>query len=475
MHGRRGGCGDPGLTRITAIAVAVGLVAASCTGAEGPPDAGPASTEAGGPGTPQLTMRLVRATGKTGDGTLRPADIAEPAEAIRRDLEELYETGFLAPTLDRPALLSHFTGDARREAERDLARLTIGPVRGELDEVVPRRATVSLKLLGDAGGHPLAAFAHTKFRAMAVSGSVHAPVTNHAEYVLRRSNGAWRVVSYDVRGRTPRPERMKAKQGRAAFAPGLPSNGPLFVLVIGSDARPGRSAVNARADSIHIVGVNPRLGLVSILGIPRDSWVAIPGSGTNKINAALASGGPELLVRAVEQVSGIHIDAFVLTGFVGFERLVDAVGGIDVRIPYPIDDSAAGAHLRPGPEHLNRSEALAFARARHDVPAGDFSRSFNQGRLIIAALATLRRQVASGRRAALLPWVLAASRSLQTDLSLSHIFELLLAAATFEPSRARNEVASGSGTTIGGLSVVVLGERARALFRDLRGDAVLGG
>jgi LCP family protein required for cell wall assembly len=461
-------------SRITAVVV-VALVAASCTGGdEGPPDAGPAPTEAGVPVTPQLKMRLVRASGKTEDGILRPADIAEPAEAIRRDLEELYETAFLAPSLDRPALLSHFSGDARREAERNLARLTIGPVRGELDEVVPRRATVSLTFLGDASGHPLAAFADTEFRASAVSGDVHEPVTNHGDYVLRRSNGAWRIVSYDVRGRSPRPEQMQAQVGRAAFAPGLPSNGPLFVLVIGSDARPGRSAVNARADSIHIVGVNPRLGRVSILGIPRDSWVAIPGSGTNKINAALALGGPELLVRTVEQVSGIHIDAFVLTGFVGFERLVDAVGGIDVRIPYPIDDSAAGAHLKAGPEHLNRSEALAFARARHDVPAGDFSRSFNQGRLIIAALATLRGQVANGRPAALLPWVLAGSRSLETDLSLSQIFELLLAAPAFEPSRAQNEVASGSGTTIGGLSVVVLGERARALFRDLRGDAVLG-
>jgi len=461
-------------SRVTAVVV-VALMAVSCTGGdEGPPDAGPVPTEAGVPVTPQLRMRLVRATGKTQDGTLRPADIAEPAEAIRRDLEELYETAFLAPSLDRPALLSHFSGDARREAERNLARLTIGPVRDELDEVVPRRATVSLTFLGDTSGHPLAAFADTEFRASAVSGDVRAPVTNHGDYVLRRSNGAWRIVSYDVRGRSPRPEQMQAQVGRAAFAPGLPSNGPLFVLVIGSDARPGRSAVNARADSIHIIGVNPRLGRISILGIPRDSWVAIPGSGTNKINAALALGGPELLVRTVEQVSGIHIDAFVLTGFVGFERLVDAVGGIDVRIPYPIDDSAAGAHLKAGPEHLNRSEALAFARARHDVPAGDFSRSFNQGRLIIAALATLRGQVASGRPAALLPWVLAGSRSLETDLSLSQIFELLLAAPAFEPSRAQNEVASGSGTTIGGLSVVVLGARARALFRDLRGDAVLG-
>jgi cell envelope-related function transcriptional attenuator common domain len=173
--------------------------------------------------------------------------------------------------------------------------------------------------------------------------------------------------------------------------------------------------------------------------------VSIPGSGTNKINAALVQGGPELLVRTVEQVSGIHIDAYVLTAFVGFERLVDAVGGLDVKIPYPIDDVGGGGHFQQGPEHLNRSEALAFARARHDVPAGDFSRSFNQGRLLIAALATLRKQVANGHLAALLPWVLAGGRSLHTDLSLAQIFELLLAARGSSPAGCATRSRAGAG------------------------------
>ena len=126
-------------------------------------------------------------------------------------------------------------------------------------------------------------------------------------------------------------------------------------------------------------------------------------------------------------------------------------------------------------QHLSGPEALAFSRARHDVPAGDFSRSFNQGRVIIAALAELRRQIAQDSPSALIPWVVAGGQILRTDLGLSDLFELLLAAPAFDPSKVRNDVASGSGSTIDGRSVVLLGERARTLFRDLRGNAVLHG
>ena len=266
---------------------------------------------------------------------------------------------------------------------------------------------------------------------------------------------------------------MGTADATAAFAPGVPSPRPTFVLVVGSDARPGQPLTNTRADSIHLVGVNPRLARVSVLGIPRDAWVPIPGAGTNRINAAFTAGGPEMLVRTVERLTGISIDAYVLTGFRGFMQLVHAVGGLRVRVPYPIDDADARARFTRGMRHLSGQEALAFSRARHDVPAGDFSRSLNQGRVIIAALAELRRQIARGSSSALIPWVVAGSQILRTDLGLSDLFELLLAAPAFEPSKVRNVVASGAGATIGGRSVVVLGRRASSLFRDLRRDAVL--
>jgi LCP family protein required for cell wall assembly len=449
---------------------------AACTSSEGnPPRPSPGPSGSPAQKTPDLTVRLARVSGESAGGHVHPADLAEPAEAVRRTIEDLYETAFLAPSLDRAALLGLFSGQARRQATGDLSHLTVGPARSRIDEVVPDRAKLKLEFLANANAHPLAAFAQTEFEATAVSDDAHAPVVQRGEYVLRKLNDAWRIVSYDVRGRVPKPRQMGSGEAGAAFVPGLPSPRPTFVLVIGSDARPGQVLTSTRSDSIHIVGVNPRRGRVSVLGIPRDSWVPIPGAGTNRINAALAAGGPELLVRTVEQLTGIPIDAYVLTGFQGFMQLVHAVGGLQIRIPYPIDDTNARAHFKKGTQHLTGQEALAFSRARHDVPAGDFSRSFNQGRVIIAALAELKRQIAQGSPSALIPWVVAGGQILRSDLSLSDMFELLLAAQAFDPSKVRNDVASGSGATIGGRSVVVLGERARTLFRDLRGDAILHG
>src|SRR5262245_60967927 len=417
---------------LIAVLLAFACALAACTSSEaGSPGPSPRPSPSGPPPppqTPSLTMRLARVTGGSVGEHLHPADLAQPAQAVRRTIEDLYETAFLAPTLDRPALLSLFSGEARREATGDLRHLTIGPARWRIDEVVPDRAKLKLAFVADANAHPLAAFAETEFEATAVSKDARAPVVQRGEYVLRRLNDAWRIVSYDVRGRVPEPERMGSAPAAAGFVPGLPAPGPMFVLVIGSDARPGQPLTNTRADSIHIVGVNPRLGRVSVLGIPRDSWVPIPGAGANRINAALAAGGPELLVRTVEQLTGIPLDPYVLTGFQGFMQLVHAVGGLRVRIPYPIDDTNARAHFKRGMQHLTGQEALAFSRARHDVPAGDFSRSFNQGRVIIAALAELRRQVAQGSPAALIPWVVAAHQILRTDLGVLDVFELLLAA-----------------------------------------------
>jgi LCP family protein required for cell wall assembly len=466
--------------RAVPLTIALTVAVASCTTDDGEPlqpeipvapapDSAPAAVH-------ELSMTLRGVAVHGVEGRIRRRDLAEPTRAVRRTISELYTIGFVDPVRwhegEFPSLYRLFAGPVRNQASRDLADLTLGPAANDVDAVQPRRALLDLRFLADGQGRPLFALAQARFAGIAEAGERRAPVTHEGEYVLRRVNGEWRIVSYVVHGHVP--NALEGGPRDAAFVPGLPSNEPLFVLVIGSDARPGQPVTGTRADSIHIVAVNPRHGRVSIVGIPRDSWVSIPGHGSDKINAALVLGGPELLVETVERLSGVGMDAYLLTGFQGFERMVKAVGGIDVKIPYPISDVWANAHFRRGPEHLSGREALAFARVRHDLPNGDFGRSFNQGRLMIAALATLRREVAEGS-AEVVPWALAAARNVVTDLSLTEMFELLVAAPAFQPRLVRNAVAGGHGGSIAGKSVVLLDGRAHAMFRDLGRDGMLGG
>jgi LCP family protein required for cell wall assembly len=401
--------------------------------------------------------------------------VRDAAREVRDVLARLYTDAFVDPAAwqgGRFARLERFFAGAARERVRDdLARLSLGPGARVLEEVVPTSARLEVTFLLDGAGRPLSAVARMGFEGRGRAAGLEVRVAHRGRYTLARTGRGWRIVGYEVDGRLPTPGDLRRLRARAW--PGLEARDPLFVLVIGSDARPGQAVAGTRADSIHLVAVEPRSGRASILGIPRDSWVTIPGHGAGRINGALVAGGPELMVRTVEALTGIPIDAYVLTGFQGFERMVDAVGGIELSVPYAMSDPYSRAYFRPGRQRLSGREALRFSRNRHDAPGGDLGRSLNQGRLMVAALAELRRD-AREDPAALFRWVLAGARNLRTDLSLHAILELLAAAPSIDPSRVRNRVVSGTGATVGGASVIWLGERARSAFRDLR-DGVLDG
>ena len=109
----------------------------------------------------------------------------------------------------------------------------------------------------------------------------------------------------------------------------------LFVLVIGNDARAGNPD-RSRADAIHIVGLDTKTLRGGILNFPRDTWVSIPGHGSGKINEALYDGGPQLLARTLENLTGIRIDLWVMTGFEGFKPVMTSfilgiIGGVKSR------------------------------------------------------------------------------------------------------------------------------------------------
>jgi LCP family protein required for cell wall assembly len=267
--------------------------------------------------------------------------------------------------------------------------------------------------------------------------------------------------------------RLYAAHGEASLIPALEGTRPLFILSLGSDARPGQTIQGQRSDSIHVIGVNLRTNRATILGFPRDSYVPIPGHGTSKINSAMVYGGPDLTVRTIEQLTGIHIDFWMLTSFPGLVNMVNGIGGLTVDVPQPMHDSYSHANFDAGPQRMNGKQALAFARDRHDVPGGDLGRSRNQGILLESALGKLRESFAENPAIAF-TWLRTAWTELRTDLSVATLLQLALTATRISPSNVSNLVVPAVGGSAGGKSVVFLLPSARSIYADMRGDGVVG-
>ncbi len=170
-------------------------------------------------------------------------------------------------------------------------------------------------------------------------------------------------------------------------------------LIVGSDSRDGLTpeqkkklrtgdAGGQRTDTILIAHLPDNDTPATLLSLPRDSNVEIPGHGTTKINAAFAYGGPKLLARTVEQATGLRIDHYAEINFAGFANMVDAVGGVEIDIPKRMHDTVTGATIKAGHQTLDGAQALAFVRMRHSdaTPRSDLDRVANQ-RKFIGALA----------------------------------------------------------------------------------------
>jgi LCP family protein required for cell wall assembly len=262
---------------------------------------------------------------------------------------------------------------------------------------------------------------------------------------------------------------------RAASGAAGPAFGRrLTFLVIGSDAgsrrfdRPG-PADRGRADSIHLVVVDPRTRKGTVIGFPRDSYVPIPGRGRNKINAAMVFGGPPLLARTIEQLGAPRIDYYVLTSFDGLIDMVNDVGKIRVDVPRAVVDEVAGANLRPGVQELSGAQALALSRARKSLPGGDFTRSEHQGDVLLGGLGTFQAQVRANP-ATLMRWLATTRKHVEADLPFDELLRLALLARAVPPRNLTDVVLPGRADKGGGASVVILDpEAGRILARAKAG------
>lgn len=183
---------------------------------------------------------------------------------------------------------------------------------------------------------------------------------------------------------------------------------PITFLLVGSDSREGLddltnfgSAAGQRSDVMILLRIYPGEDRAAMLSLPRDLWVAIPGEGENRLNAAYSFGGSTLLVQTIKQNFGVEINHYVEIDFVGFKAIVDEMGGVTLDFPHPARDEKSGLSVDAGRQLLLGDQALAYARSRTyqelrdgswtSVDANDIGRTRRQQQLLLAILSAAKR------------------------------------------------------------------------------------
>ncbi len=191
-----------------------------------------------------------------------------------------------------------------------------------------------------------------------------------------------------------------------------------------------------RGDALQLVGMDTVTGAATSIGIPRDSYVSIPGVGSDRINAALYYGGPQLLGEAVGDLVGIEPDYVMVTRFPFFENMINDIGGIAVDNPRFFSDY----YLKPqgfeaGEITLNGYGAMAFSRIRKSLPAGDFDRSANQQIVLRGIQARVAER--ADQTGFLASGVLTVMKHLDVSgVGPAELFRLAVAVAQVDPGRS---------------------------------------
>ena len=178
---------------------------------------------------------------------------------------------------------------------------------------------------------------------------------------------------------------------------------PVNLLVMGTDTRTGQgsgygnadttSSGNGQSDTTILVHISADRNHALGVSIPRDSWITRPtcgdgaaGTTEGKFNAAFAKGGPSCTIHAVESLTGVRIDHFVVVNFKGFKSVVEALGGVPICLKNPVNDPKSHLNLPAGVTLLNSTQALEFARARKTLGDGSDISRINRQQVFLSSL-----------------------------------------------------------------------------------------
>jgi len=262
------------------------------------------------------------------------------------------------------------------------------------------------------------------------------------------------------------------------------------ILLIGSDRRSdvpttGRDAPASgwlpglqRSDTLMILHIAGDRDTAAVISLPRDSWVEVPGHGSNKINAAFSFAGPSLAVATVEKLTHVRIDHLAVVDWNGFKELTDALGGVTVYVPETVHDSARRVTWTQGEHTLDGEEALSYVRQRYGLPGGDLDRTRRQQYFLRVMMAQAAHQgmLSDPRGIYTFLDTLTRNMSVDSEWSVGDMRGLVLSLRGLRPHdvTSLNAPVRGLGRE-GDQSVVYLDELAnRSLWRAVRNDDVSG-
>jgi len=283
-------------------------------------------------------------------------------------------------------------------------------------------------------------------------GEIAVVETDSGDVLLAADEGeGWRIVGADP-----------------AAGPPWYGEEPRMVMVIGSDARPGENQQRLRADSIHLLTANPSEGSGTILGFPRDSWVSTP-YGSMKFTSLMAGRGPQVMVDKVVDTWELPVEGYVVTGFKGFEDLMRNLGSLPIDLPKAIPTQAWWEGFRAGEQTLNPQRTLEYSRTRKGVPGGDFTRSANQGVVMLAVLRLLQMNDIADAPAI----VSVLLDHTWTSLTPTDLIQLAATVHVLDAEAIENVVLPGQLGRAGAASVVRLTPTADEMLADLGDDGLL--
>ncbi|MBN1173372.1 MAG: LCP family protein [Micromonosporaceae bacterium] len=257
-------------------------------------------------------------------------------------------------------------------------------------------------------------------------------------------------------------------------------------LVVGTDSRAPRRVADADAaelaikpgttnsDAIMLVHIAANRGNATVISVPRDSLVAVPGKESMRLRRAYYAGGPSLLVRTVEQLTASRVDHFAVLDFAGFKSIIDTVGGVD--LPMEKATTVGTKRYRAGVNHLSGSQALTYVREIDTLPNGDLDRVRRHQVLVKAMMSSVAKMNPATNPVKMYNLVDTMSRALSVDDSLTNdkLRTLATSLVGLRGDRVSFLTAPTRGVgTLGAQNVVYLDDaKCSGLWTAVRNDTV---